>query len=113
MKLTGVMVANGKAADILAQVMLVKEATGCWPRIVIMNLPRCNEGHISYQALEQLKDGLAMSTKYEGGQMCMNPPHVVVFANTPPEYDKMSSDRFQVMNLSKNVTGRSSNFIRN
>jgi hypothetical protein len=92
--------------------MLVKEATGCWPKIIIMNIPRCNEGHISYQALEQLKDGLAMSTKYEGGQMCMNSPHVVVFANTPPDMEKMSNDRFNIVNLSKNQSGHASNFIR-
>ena len=95
----GVMVANGKATDILAQVVTYKDTTGVFPSIIIMNLPRCTEGHVSYMALEQMKDGLAMSSKYEGGQIIMNPAHVFVFANTPPDMTKMSEDRFKIICL--------------
>jgi len=98
----GVMVANGKATDILAQVVMYKDTTGAFPGIIIMNLPRCTEGHVSYTALEQMKDGLAMSSKYEGGQIIMNPAHVFVFANTPPDMTKMSEDRFKIICLDQN-----------
>jgi len=97
--LQGVMVANGKACDILAQVVQYRDSNGFWPRIIIMNLPRCCEGHVSYMALEQMKDGLGMSSKYEGGQIIMDPAHCFVFANTPPDYTKMSNDRFKVICL--------------
>lgn len=95
----GVMVANGKNSDILAQLVAFQQTTGDWPRIVIMNLPRCTDGHVSYTSLEQIKDGLAMSGKYEGGQIIMNSPHVFVFANIEPDYTKMSVDRFSVTNI--------------
>jgi len=98
-KVPGTMVANGKAADILNQVVMYKESFGNFPTTIIMNLPRCTEGHVSYTALEQLKDGLAMSSKYEGGQIIMNPAHVFVFANQEPEWRKMSDDRFKVVCL--------------
>lgn len=95
----GVMVANGKATDILSQIVQYKDANGSFPRTIIMNLPRSTEGHVSYTALEQMKDGLAMSSKYEGGQIVMNPCHVFVFANTGPETFKMSEDRFRTLCL--------------
>lgn len=97
--LPGTMVANGKGGDILAQLVAYAKENGYYPRIVIMNLPKAVGNMVSYASIEQIKDGLCMSGKYEGGQIIMNPPHIVVFANLPPDYEKMSDDRFIVRNI--------------
>lgn len=61
-------------------------------------LTRIKKNRISYDALEQLKDGLISNNKYETGNKVLNRPHVFVFSNEPPEDDEfeelMSNDRF-------------------
>jgi len=63
-------------------------------------LTRVKQNKISYDALEQLKDGLISNNKYETGCFVINRPHVFVFANKPPDNDEeedyMSSDRLCV-----------------
>lgn len=71
------------------------------PEIVIFDLSRSNEGHINYGAIEQVKNGLVFSAKYESKMKYFNSPHVVVFANTEPDYDQMSLDRWKIIHLSK------------
>jgi hypothetical protein len=64
----------------------------------IFCLTRSKKNHVSYNALEQLKDGLISNNKYETGCFTIKRPHVFVFANEPPEEDEeelyMSKDRF-------------------
>lgn len=66
----------------------------------IFALTRKKKNHISYDALEQLKDGLISNNKFETGCRIINRPHVFVFANKPPDDDEdeefMSKDRFIV-----------------
>lgn len=66
-------------------------------RVVVIDVPRTNAGHVSYQAIEDIKNGAMFSTKYESGMCLFEPPHVIVFANVQPEYDKLSKDRWQVI----------------
>ena len=51
--------------------------------------------------MEEVKGGIFCSTKYECGMHMQNPPHVLVFANFPPDMNDrdMSSDRFVVQNV--------------
>lgn len=67
--------------------------------IVLVNLPRSSEGYVSYDALESLKDGMIFSAKYESGAKVFNNPHVLIFANFPPDEDKLSLDRWVVTRL--------------
>lgn len=69
--------------------------------IVVFDLPRNNGNKISYSALESIKNGLVVNTKYETGYKLFNPPHIIVFSNDEPEYEAMSSDRFRVINCDK------------
>lgn len=69
------------------------------PPIIIFDIPRCSKGHISYNALEQIKNGCVFNAKYETGMLRFDKPHVIVFANEEPEYSKLSRDRWQVKNL--------------
>jgi len=67
--------------------------------IVIFDLPRNNGNHISYSALESIKNGLISNTKYETGFKAFNSPHVIVFSNEEPEHKKLSEDRWHIINL--------------
>lgn len=70
-----------------------------YPLIIIYNVPRCTQDFISYESMESIKDGLFYSGKYEGGMVIMNSPHVFVFANDEPNYEKLSRDRWNVISL--------------
>ena len=53
-----------------------------------------------YTLLEDIKDGRAMSTKYDSKAIKFHTPNVVmVFANTSPVFIKMSSDRWEVYQI--------------
>lgn len=92
-----VVIANGKGADIMNQVGAAMDA-GQIPRIVVLDIPRCVE-HISWNAIEQLKNGCFYSGKYEGSQCIFPAPQVVVFANEPPDTSKMSMDRWNIVEI--------------
>lgn len=86
------LVVAGKAADVLNAVCTsVKK--GRDPQIVIWDVPRSVEDHISWQAIESVKNGFFYSGKYEGGQCMFDNPHVVIFANIPPPKGHLSEDR--------------------
>lgn len=66
---------------------------------VMFDIPRCNNGHISYSSIESIKNGLVCNTKYETGFKVFNSPHVFVFANEPPDRNQLSADRWIVTKL--------------
>lgn len=69
------------------------------PEIVIFDIPRVNKGAVSYQALEQIKNGMFFNSKYESGMVRFNSPHILIFSNAEPEYQNLTSDRWVVENL--------------
>lgn len=69
------------------------------PKIVIIDLPRNESNNANYVALECLKNGRFLSTKYERKMIRFNIPHVFVFANEPPTFSKLSADRWVVKNV--------------
>lgn len=72
--------------------------------LVIIDIPRCSEGHVSYRVLEMLKDGLVFCTKYKSGQCGFAPPHVFVTANVRPDTSKLSKDRWDIYQCFANGT---------
>lgn len=66
---------------------------------VMFDIPRCNNGHISYSSIESIKNGLICNTKYETGYKVFNSPHIIVFANEPPDDGMLSSDRWVITEL--------------
>ncbi len=96
----GAIVVGGKAADAAyaVQQYIMKHDKG--PRIVIMDVPRTRSAeYISYESIENIKNGMFFSGKYEGGMVRFNKPHFIVFANEPPETSRMSSDRWVITQL--------------
>lgn len=91
---------TGKAADIKFGVMKwveMKKMCG----VAVFYYTRDHEGFVSYQALEEIKDGMFFSGKYEGGMVLFNTPHVVVFANFAPDESKLSRDRWEIRNITE------------
>ncbi|WP_445720966.1 hypothetical protein, partial [Flavobacterium sp.] len=91
-------ITNGKANDSFNQILghIGQDKT---IKVCIVDIPRCMEKYVSYQAIEKIKDGLFYSGKYEGGICCFEPPHIIVFSNTEPDYDQMSMDRWNIIEL--------------
>lgn len=94
---------NGSSADMRHGVVEFQKVTGTLPKAVLMNLPKGFDGKmLSYTGIEQVKDMCFFSGKYEGGQVCGPEPHVLIFANEPPQFDKLSEDRWQIFKIVDN-----------
>lgn len=93
-------VLHGKGGDIRHGLAQWIEAHGEYPDVVVYPIPRCfNNEYLSYEGLENIKDMFFYSGKYEGGQVNGPPPHLYVFANCEPDWEKMSEDRWEVSNI--------------
>jgi len=68
-------------------------------RIAIFDYTRSQDDKVSYQALEEVKNGIFFNTKYESMQVIFNCPHVVVFSNFLPDMTKLSSDRWKIIDI--------------
>lgn len=87
----------GKAGDIKHGVITYHEKKGWFPPIVVIDVPRVNNGAISYQAIEEVKNGLIFSPKYESCQARFNTPWIIVFANEAPDRSNFSADRWEIL----------------
>ncbi len=86
---------GGRAADShFAITSRIKE--GKPVEIVLFNLPRSKGNKIDYEGLESIKDGMIFSSKYESKQCLFDCPHVIIFANFPPDLSQLSPDRWKV-----------------
>ncbi len=92
---------DGKKADVFNQVANKFENPKAArpPKLILLDIPRSAQEFIVYGAIEHLKNGMVNSGKYVGAQCCWKIPHVVVFANMPPHYEKMSGDRWRVKQI--------------
>lgn len=91
---------QGKGADIKFAVKECKVK----PKVILWDLPRSamddkNMPIISYTAIEQVKNAIFFSSKYESGMVLMNYPHIFIMANAPPDMSKLSGDRWKVYEL--------------
>lgn len=99
LELEHVIVINGKGNDIRHCVAEYLNKNGVHPKVIMMNVPRVNNDFISYEAIENVKDMLFYSGKYEGTMICGPNPHVLILANDRPETYKMSNDRWKIGRL--------------
>lgn len=91
---------SGKGADVRNGALTWKNDKGTYPDLCIFPIPRSfNSDYLSYEAIENVKDAFFYSGKYEGGTVCDPCPHLIVFANFEPDRDKMSEDRWHVVNI--------------
>lgn len=70
---------------------------------IIIDLPRSAEHHTRiYSYIEEIKDGMITSQKYEGRSEIFDVPHVVVMANWLPQIDSLSKDRWIIIDAQSN-----------
>lgn len=84
---------EGKKNDILYCAAMFDSSIYLW------DLERSMEEYVSYAALEKIKNGFYMCSKYESKPIVRACPHVIVFANFEPDYSQLSADRWRVTRL--------------
>lgn len=92
---------SGKAADMKYGIVKYIEKHGDYPELIILDIPRTSENYLSYTGIEEIKNGLFFSGKYESDMVMGNCPHVIVFANFEPEISSMSKDRWKIKWIGK------------
>jgi len=74
----------------------------CHIRVLFINVTRTTETanlDYLYSFIESVKDGMVFSAKYESRMKYLGKVHVVVMMNMDPNYDLLSKDRYQIINL--------------
>lgn len=96
-------ISGGKCADMKNGIIEFQKESGCLPELIVLNIPRSfNSDYLSYTGIEEVKDMLFYSGKYEGGMVDGNPPHLIIFSNRYPDVDKCSKDRWKIMDINEN-----------
>lgn len=101
MNLERCIVTGGKAADMKHQIVEYITKTGKTPKYVLIDVPRASQGYISYTGIEEIKNMLFYSGKYEGGMVNGNKPCVVMFMNENPDETMMSADRWNIYRIGR------------
>lgn len=89
----------GKASDLLN---LVYKMQG--KKMYCFDISRtCTSGAMTeiYLALEAVKNGYFVNTKYDTGVACFEIPHIVVFSNHLPLMSALSVDRWNIIDMSQ------------
>lgn len=75
-----------------------------YAEIILLNVPKSSK-NLSWSAIEEIKDGVLYSGKYEGGMAIFPRPHVFIFSNHPPPIQDgvISADKFKVRRLYRNI----------
>ena len=61
------------------------------PRMIVYDMRGCRDSErIPYRIIEAIKEGVFCTAEHNCETWLHNPPHVVVFANVMPEYEKMT-----------------------
>jgi hypothetical protein len=91
-KLDGVeLFAGGSTRDIA---YMVKS-----PKIALFDFARCQEDHLPWTAVEQVKNGQVANSKYESKMKYFDTPHVVVFTNHDVPIGVLSADRPHIKDI--------------
>lgn len=77
---------------------MTKDITYAWngQRICVFDFSRTLEERINYNAIEAIKKGIVLSTKYESVEKWYDPPIVICFANFAPDESTMTKDVWDI-----------------
>lgn len=98
-------IADGKKDNVFNQIKLWLDnhKDNEDPNLIILDIPRHSMEYINYGVLEQIKNGMIYSGKYEGGVCVFESPHVFVFSNSKPIESKFSLDRWNIVCMDDNT----------
>lgn len=69
-------------------------------KIFVFDIPRGQSEFIQYPILEQLKDQMIFSPKYESScKIIPHKVHILVFMNEQPNKNAMTSDRYKILKI--------------
>lgn len=97
----GAILTGGGAGDMKHAIARWNQITGHYPIIILIDVARGDRiTKPAFKGLEQIKNAMFFSGKYQSTMVasCL-PPHVVVFANQPPNRSFMSGDRWRVYTI--------------
>ena len=94
---------SGKANDMKFGIVSYMKKNKTGPPGVIINIPKSNIDFVSYSGIEEIKDGIFFSGKYESEMVMFNSPHLIVFANEEPDYEKFTKSRWNVVKITNNL----------
>lgn len=83
-------ITSGKGGDMKHYVAKKK------PKIVLFDFARSREDRIDYGVIEEIKNGLFFTGKYDSTDACFNNPHIYIFANFKPDLEAMTKDRWDI-----------------
>jgi len=70
-------------------------------RVFLFDIPRLGMALFQYNVVEQIKDQIVFSTKYQTrSKVLQHPSHVVVFCNEMPDMNSMTGDRYKFFDVS-------------
>ena len=70
-------------------------------KVVMVDLMRSEKDCIAYDAVELLKNGCFINSKYQSRTVEGYPPHMVLFTNFELDYKALSQDRWLIIRLQK------------
>lgn len=70
-------------------------------RIVVFDYTRSNREYVNYSILESFKNGQLFSSKYDSMTKTFSSCKVICFSNWEPDCEKLSKDRWEIMDLGK------------
>lgn len=91
----------GSSKDIKQGIAAYIDKSKKEPYIVIWDVPRTCQEYISYQAIEEIKNGLFFCPKYETNTIFMASPHILILSNYRPDKNKLSPDRWDIIEICK------------
>ncbi len=66
-------------------------------RVIFFDCARSKQGvFLQYDFLEQVKNGMVFSPKFDSRFKYSKPPHVVVLMNEHPDMSRLSADRYRI-----------------
>ena len=92
---------QGRAVDIMLALAQLQELGDTDPYVCLIPLTRIGvtDNLDFYHALEQIKDGFFVSTKWKNYQVDMPSPVTIIFANQEPEMGFATRDRYMIYEL--------------
>lgn len=58
--------------------------------------------NLSWHGIEEVKDMIFFSSKYKTGVVVSGCPHLIFFANEPPQWHLLSADRWKIWTIKDN-----------
>lgn len=99
---------GGRMGDVAHTIAHHVSTYGHGPKIILVDLGRAVARRNIYATLENMLNGAMFSSKYESRSVFFEKPHVVCFANWPPETSAqtLSEDRWDVRRIKTNAKAR-------